>query len=86
MLKLRRWQFLIGKMIPFWILGMAEFNVGLLIMKLVFGITVQGSIPMLLGITAIYLLVMLGLGFFISSVAENQLQAMCFMSDNYTLC
>ena len=73
---IRRWQFLIGKMIPFWILGMVEFIVGLFIMKLVFGITVQGSIPMLLGITAIYLLVMLGLGFFISSVAENQLQAM----------
>ena len=73
---IRRWQFLIGKMIPFWILGMVEFIVGLFIMKIVFGITVQGSIPMLLGITAIYLLVMLGLGFFISSVAENQLQAM----------
>lgn len=73
---IRRWQFLIGKMIPFWILGMTEFIVGLGIMKLVFGISVQGSIPMLLGITAIYLLVMLGLGFFISSVAENQLQAM----------
>ena len=63
-------------MIPFWILGMTEFIAGLFIMKLVFGISVQGSIPMLLGITAIYLLVMLGLGFFISSVAENQLQAM----------
>ena len=73
---IRRWQFLIGKMIPFWILGMTEFIVGLGIMKLVFGITVQGSIPMLLGITAIYLLVMLGLGFFISSISENQLQAM----------
>ncbi|MBR6333923.1 MAG: ABC transporter permease [Bacteroidales bacterium] len=73
---IRRWQFLLGKMIPFWILGMAEFILGLFIMKLVFGITVQGSIPMLLGITAIYLFVMLGLGFFISSVSENQLQAM----------
>ena len=31
---------------------------------------------MLLGITAIYLFVMLGLGFFISSVSENQLQSM----------
>ncbi len=73
---IRRWQFLIGKMIPFWILGMAEFILGLVIMKLMFGINVQGSIPMLLGITSIYLLVMLGLGFFISAVSENQLQAM----------
>lgn len=73
---IKKWQFLLGKMIPFWILGMAEFMVGLVIMYLVFGISIQGSIPLLLGMTAIYLLVMLGLGFFISSVADNQLQAM----------
>ncbi len=73
---IRRWQFLLGKMIPFWLLGMTEFIVGLVIMKFIFGISVQGSIPLLLGITAIYLFVMLGLGFFISSVSENQLQSM----------
>lgn len=73
---IKRWQFLIGKMIPFWLLGMTEFIAGLFIMKFIFGISVQGSIPLLLGITAIYLLVMLGLGFFISSVSENQLQSM----------
>lgn len=73
---IRKWQFITGKMIPFWILGMVEFIIGLILMKVVFSISVQGSIPLLLGITAIYLLVMLGLGFFISSMAENQLQAM----------
>jgi ABC-2 type transport system permease protein len=73
---IKKWQFLLGKMIPFWILGMSEFLMGIGLMYLVFDITVQGSLPILLGITAIYLLVMLGLGFFISSVAENQLQAM----------
>ena len=73
---IKRWQFLLGKMIPFWLLGMTEFMVGLVIMKFVFGISVQGSIPLLLGLTAIYLFVMLGLGFFISSVSENQLQSM----------
>ena len=73
---IRRWQFIIGKMIPFWILGMTEFILGLVLMKIIFGISVQGSTPLLLGVTSIYLLVMLGLGFFISSVSENQLQAM----------
>lgn len=73
---IKRWQFLLGKMIPFWLLGMVEFIAGLLIMKFIFGISVQGSVPVLLCITAIYLLVMLGLGFFISSVSENQLQSM----------
>ncbi len=71
-----RWQFLVGKMIPFWILGMAEFLIGIFLMKLIFGITVQGSFPVLISVTSIYLLAMLGLGFFISSVSSNQLQAM----------
>jgi ABC-2 type transport system permease protein len=71
-----KWQFLVGKMIPFWILGMVEFLLGLFLMKIVFGISVQGSLPVLVSVTSIYLLVMLGLGFFISSVSANQLQAM----------
>ncbi|MBO4646300.1 MAG: ABC transporter permease [Bacteroidales bacterium] len=73
---IKKWQFLLGKMIPFWILGMVEFGAGLVIMKLMFGITIQGSLLLLLGLTSVYLLVMLGLGFFISSMANNQLQAM----------
>ena len=63
-------------MIPFWILGMSEFILGLGLMYIMFGISVQGSVPLLLGATAIYLLVMLGLGFFISNVSGTQLQAM----------
>ena len=73
---IHKWQFLVGKMIPFWILGMAEFLLGIFLMKIVFGISVQGSMPVLISVTSIYLLVMLGLGFFISSVSTNQLQAM----------
>ena len=71
-----KWQFLVGKMIPFWVLGMAEFLLGIFLMKIVFGISVQGSLPVLIAVTSIYLLVMLGLGFFISSMSSNQLQAM----------
>lgn len=73
---IRRWQFLIGKTFPFLILGLAEFLAGLVLMKLIFGISVQGSFPALLLLTVIYLAGMLGLGFFISSISENQLQAM----------
>lgn len=73
---IRKWQFLLGKMIPFWILGMAEFILGLVLMFLMFHISVQGSVLLLLWATAVYLFVMLGLGFFISNISENQLQAM----------
>ncbi|MBP1672663.1 MAG: type transporter [Bacteroidetes bacterium] len=73
---IKKWHFLLGKMIPFWILGMVEFIIGLLLMKFIFGISVQGSVGALLLCTSVYLLVMLGLGFFISLVSRNQLQAM----------
>jgi ABC-2 type transport system permease protein len=73
---IKKWHFLLGKMIPFWILGMVEFIIGLFLMKFIFGISVQGSIGALLLCTSVYLLVMLGLGFFISLVSRNQLQAM----------
>ena len=73
---IKKWQFLLGKMIPFLILGLVEFAAGLLIMNLLFGIHIQGSLLLVFGLTSVYLLVMLGLGFFISSVAANQLQAM----------
>ena len=69
-------QFFTGKMMSFWLIGMVEFAVGLLIMYGVFGISVQGSIAALLLLTAIFLLAMLGLGFMVSIFAENQVQSM----------
>jgi ABC-2 type transport system permease protein len=69
-------QFFIGKMIPFFIIGMGEFGIGLLIMVFLFGIGIQGSLAALLLFTAVFLLAMLGLGFMVSIFAENQVQSM----------
>jgi ABC-2 type transport system permease protein len=69
-------QFFAGKMIPFFIIGMVEFGVGLLIMVFLFGIDIQGSLGILLLFSAIFLLAMLGLGFMVSIFAENQVQSM----------
>ena len=69
-------QFFIGKMIPFFIIGMGEFGIGLLIMVFLFGIGIQGSLATLLLFTAVFLLAMLGLGFMVSIFAENQVQSM----------
>jgi ABC-2 type transport system permease protein len=69
-------QFIIGKMAPFWLIGMAEFSIGLIIMRFGFGIHIQGSIPLLLSLTGIYLLGMLGLGFLISIFSRTQAQSM----------
>jgi ABC-2 type transport system permease protein len=69
-------QFFAGKMIPFFIIGMVEFGIGLLIMVFLFGIAIQGSLVALLLFTAVFLLAMLGLGFMVSIFAENQVQSM----------
>ena len=55
---------------------MFELAFGLLIGFLVFNIPLSGSLPLLFGYAAIYMLVVLGMGLWISTLAETQQQAM----------
>lgn len=71
-----KYQFIIGKLLPFWIIGLAELAFGLSIGKLLFNIPFEGSIVLLFSFTAVYLLVILGFGLFISTFADTQQQAM----------
>lgn len=71
-----RGQFIIAKLLPFWVLGLIEFSLGLLIGKLVFGIPMIGSILLLYGVAAVYLAVAAGIGLWISTLVDTQQQAM----------
>lgn len=71
-----RGQFIIAKLLPFWVLGLIEFSLGLLIGKLVFDIPMRGSIPLLYGVAAVYLAVAAGIGLWISTLVDTQQQAM----------
>jgi ABC-2 type transport system permease protein len=71
-----RAQFIAGKLLPFWVLGMAELAAGLALARLVFGIPMRGSVLLVLLVAAVYLVAALGLGLLISTVAETQQQAM----------
>jgi len=73
---IRKYQFILGKTIPFWIIGMFEMAFGLFIAKIVFSIPMVGSLIVLFAFTAVFLLVVLGLGLFISTITETQQQAM----------
>jgi ABC-2 type transport system permease protein len=75
---IKKHQFIIGKLIPFWIIALFELAFGLILGKLLFDIPVVGSIALVFGIAAIYMLVILGIGLFISTITDNQLQAMFF--------
>ena len=74
---IKKHHFILGKLIPFWVLGMLVFSVGLgIIALLVYGITPQGSILLLYGVLAVYLLAVLGFGLLISTYCDTQQQAM----------
>jgi len=73
---IKKWQFILGKLIPFWIVGMIVFTVGLIAMYIVYGIFPKGSIPVLYLFAAVYLIALLGFGLLISTFSNSQLQAM----------
>ncbi len=73
---MHKMQFIAGKLIPFWIIAMVDLIIGLLLARFWFGIVMVGSPLLLLGVAAVYLLLVLSLGLFVSSMTETMQQAM----------
>ena len=71
-----RGQFIAGKLLPFWVLGMFELGAGLVLGRFVFGVPVVGSVVLLFAVSAVYLVAALGVGLWISTIVETQQQAM----------
>lgn len=76
---IKKYQFLAGKMIPFWIIGMLEIGFGLLLGKILFNIPMEGSLLLLFFSGGVYLLVVLGLGLYLASIS-SRLQQVMFLS------
>lgn len=73
----KKTAFILGKLIPFWVIGMIVFSIGLLgVARLLYQIVPLGSVALLYGFLAIYLLSVLGLGLLISTYSQTQQQAM----------
>jgi len=73
---IRKQEFIIGKLFPFMIIGLFELTFGLILAKLIFDIPIVGSLWIIFAFSFVYLLVVLGIGLFISTVTETQQQAM----------
>lgn len=74
---IKKYQFILGKLIPFWIIGIFIFSVGLFIVaRFVYGVIPLGSITLLYGFLSIYLIALLGFGLLLSTYCETQQQAM----------
>ncbi len=73
---LKKWQFIIGKLLPFWFIGLFDFTLGLLILRYVYAIPVVGSLSTLYLFTIVYITGILGFGLLISTVSKTQQQSM----------
>ena len=69
-------NFLAGKLLPFWFIAMFELGFGLLVGWVVFDIPINGSLVLLFSYSAIYIVVVLGIGLWISTFTDTQQQAM----------
>jgi len=73
---IKKHHFIIGKLIPFWVLGLLILTIGLLISLLVYGIKPAGSFLTIYAFAGVYLLAVLGLGLLVSTFCTTQQQAM----------
>ena len=72
----RRYEMLLGKLIPYFLLGMGSMLICLsLSTVLVFHVPFRGSLAALSTVSAVFMVSALGLGLFISSLARNQFVA-----------
>ena len=72
----KKYQFVVGKLLPFWFIALFELAFGLLLARIVFGIPIVGSLWLIFGVASVYLLAVLGIGLLISTLVETQQQAM----------
>jgi ABC-2 type transport system permease protein len=72
---IRSYQLILGKTIPFAILGFVLFLMGLSVVSFWYGIHMAGSLLLLLLFAFIFLLTTLGVGLFVSTLASTQLEA-----------
>ena len=68
-------ELLLGKLAPYFLLGMAAMGLSVGAAVVVFGVPFRGSFLALAAISAVFLLCMLALGLLISTVARNQFVA-----------
>jgi ABC-2 type transport system permease protein len=73
---IRPWQLLVGKLAPFAIIGVIQVFLVTGVTVFGFGVPLRGSFLVLLGLSALFLLSTLGLGLLVSTLVQNQQQAM----------
>ena len=69
-------EFILGKTLPFAVIGFADVVLVTLVGVFWFAVPIQGSLLLLFGATTLYLMTTLGIGLLISTISHTQQQAM----------
>ena len=73
---IRKYQFIIGKLLPFLLIGLFDLALGLTFAKLLFNIPMVGNLWLVFAFCVVNVIAILGVGLFISTTANTQQQAM----------
>jgi len=71
---IRKYQFIIAKLVPFLLIGLVDLAFGLVLGKILFNIPFNGSLALLFLYSSFYLLAVLGLALFLSTLSSAQPQ------------
>jgi ABC-2 type transport system permease protein len=71
-----RGEFVAAKLLPLWTLALLDLALGLVVARVAFDVPMRGSLLLLFGAAAIYLVAALAVGLWISTLVETQQQAM----------
>jgi ABC-2 type transport system permease protein len=72
---IRIWELLLGKLLPYFVLGMGGMLLSVAMALWLFDVPLRGSFWLLLAASALFMLVVLAMGLLISTVARNQFVA-----------
>ncbi len=73
---IRGWELMLGKTLPYALIGFFDAILVTLVSLFLFRIPLNGPVPLLALLNLLYVLAMLGMGLFISTVSSSQQQAM----------
>jgi ABC-2 type transport system permease protein len=73
---IKKYQFIAGKLIPFLIIALLDLAFGLVLAKLLYHVPFEGSLFTLFIFAVVYLIAVLGIGLFISTISNTQQQVL----------